>query len=74
LTAHSSQIPCIALITGQQSGASSSNRTEKQKDHCLYTIRLTTKSSNKLKKLSNQEPKLKQTEKLSPEKPAGKLT
>jgi hypothetical protein len=71
LTAHSSQIPCIALITGQQSGASSSNRTEKQKDH---TIRLTTKSSNKLKKLSNQEPKLKQTKKLSPKKPAGKLT
>jgi hypothetical protein len=50
---------------------SSSNRIEKQKDNCLYTTGLTTKSSNKQ---SNQEPKLKQTEKLGTKKKAGKPT
>jgi hypothetical protein len=60
LTAHNPQIPCIQLITGQQSGM---NRIEKQKDNYLYTTVLTTKSSNKLKKQSDQEPKLKQTKK-----------
>jgi hypothetical protein len=64
LTAHNPQIPCIQLITGQQSGMSSSNRLEKQKRQLfIHYWTDNQKLKQTKKKQSNQEPKLKQTEK-----------
>jgi hypothetical protein len=75
LTAHNPQIPCIQLITGQQSGMSSSNRIEKQKRQLfIHYWTDNQKLKQTKKKQSNQEPKLKQTEKLGTEKKAGKPT